>query len=430
MNRQIEQIYISHHNELTNSLSALTKEIKSEALKTLRQHGLPGHKDEFWRKTDWKNHIESRLQLKRPGVFEPPSNASDYDFFLTDGILYGKQNLVQYDNGIIAGSLAQATLQFPGLVEKYFHRIVKPKFNNLSALNTLLFRDGFFLYVPEGVACDRNIRIINMVTEAQKQSQFHQRNLIVLEPDASVNVEVYDTGSSQADAFITDLTEIRSGQNAVLNYYRRQDLPEKVSLVNMNYSENESRSLLHAHIMTFNGEYIRNEVFSFLKGEEADVNWRGIYLPDTDQKVDNRIFIIHDAVRTLSNQQFKGILQDRSRSFFNGYILVERGAQQTNAYQQNANLLLSRRAKASSYPFLEIYADDVSCSHGSTTGQLDDEALFYIRQRGIDEQTARKMILRSFAGEVIDTLPQEAWRADADKYLDKKLSASNVLETV
>ncbi len=404
--------------------------IKEEAFSRFQKEGLPGRKDEYWRKTDWHTYLEKRLVLGRADDFQLPAGASDYDFYLTGGRLHGKRKLIRMENGIIAGSLLEAARQYPALMEKYFHRIIKPKFKNLSGLNTILFQDGFFLYVPAGVRAEDSFRLFYLVSDAQKKTQFHHRNLIIIEDKASVNLEVYDSASAEADAFVTDLTEIHAGKESVLNLYRRQDLPESVSLVAMYFSVHQERSASDANLLTFNGEYVRNEVFSFLKGEESGVTWRGIYLPGAEQKTDNRIFMIHDAENTRSNQQFKGILQDASRSFFNGYILVKRGAQKTDAYQQNANILLSRRAKVYSYPFLEIYADDVSCSHGSTTGQLDDEALFYLQQRGIDETTARKMILRSFVAEVIDALPESGWREDAEKNLDRTWSSRSVVETV
>jgi len=283
-----------------------------------------------------------------------------------------------------------------------------------------LFLDGLFIYVPKNVKIEKPIQLINAV--GREENAFVQnRNLIILEEGSELTLIHCDDSYDYKRSLTNTVSEYFINENAKLDHYKIQNLNNNSFLVNSDYFHQERYSTLSTNKMMLNGGLIRNEVYNKLNGEGAESNILGLYLSDKNQHVDNQVFVDHAFPNCQSTELFKGIVDDYAHAVFNGHILVRQDAQKTNAYQNNNNIVLTDKAKINSMPFLEIYADDVKCSHGSTMGQLDEESLFYIRQRGIGIDNARLLLMYAFTAEVIGFIKIDTLYTRIDDMVKKRL---------
>jgi len=385
------------------------KKVRLESFELFKEKGFPTLKDEKWRKTNLSDFLNKYYHpvvntLIKENILEDISIIPELEtkkIYLHNGHYVGKE-IEEYNNGVIIGSLKAAIEKYPELVKKYFHKLVKNSTNPIDYLNTALFTDGFFLYIPEKVK-DFNLQI-SQKFDAPIDALVNTRNLIIIEKNAKVNIIQFDDSNEHKSHFATFDSEVFIDEKAELNWYKYQNINNASALFSNSFSQVDKKGKFFTNFYQLNGKLLRNEQFADIVGKEVEVDHYGLYLVDKTQQFDNVIYIAHSSEGSYSNQKFKGILDDSGKGFFNGQILVKKDAQQTNAYQKNDNILLTDKAKISSQPFLEIYADDVSCSHGSTTGQLDNEALFYIMQRGISKRDAQLLQLYAFTGEIIEAI--------------------------
>jgi Fe-S cluster assembly protein SufD len=247
------------------------------------------------------------------------------------------------------------------------------------------------------------------------------RNMIVLGKNSKLTFLHCDDSVNHQPGFSNTVTEIFMEENSTLDLYKLQNLNDESVLLNHTFVRQHANSTLNLNVLSLNGGNIRNEIQTFLDGEGAVANLSGLYLADKKQHIDNQVYVRHNVPNCDSYELFKGILDDEATAVFNGYIFVERNAQQTNAFQKNSNILMKPSARINTMPFLEIYADDVKCSHGATVGQLDDEALFYMRQRGIPFKDARLLLLNAFTAEVSDKIDIEALRINIEDMVKRRL---------
>ena len=383
---------------------------KQDAFQKFHQKGLPTFKDEKWRKTNLKEFVNRYYHPGFNKIFDKTGlidtclvpDLETYNVNIINGFFAGNKPLEILDNGIITGSLNEAFKQHPGLTADYFNRLVKQSGNSLNHLNTTMFADGLFVYIPKNI---KNFRLqLTHKLDAKVDALINVRNLIIVEENAQIDIIQCDDSNMHRSHFTTFVSEVFVKEKASLNWYKYQNINNISALFSNSFYQIEKEGQLYTNFFELNGKFLRNEQFADITGSDVKVNLYGLYLSDKIQQTDNVIFVSHSSEGSYSNQKFKGILDDSAKGFFNGQILVKKDAQQTNAYQKNDNILLTDKARISSQPFLEIYADDVSCSHGSTTGQIDEEALFYIRQRGISKRDAQLLQLYAFAGEIIDAI--------------------------
>ncbi len=383
---------------------------RNEAILRFKNKGFPSIKDEKWRKTKLKDFLNRYFHPVIASLVKQPEpiteclipNLETKNVNLINGYFVGKDLLEELPNGVIMGSLKEALKKYPDLIAEYFNRLVRPQNNPLNDLNTALFEDGFFLFVPENV---KNFKIqITHRLDAPVDALINTRNLIIAEAGSEITLVQCDDSNNHRAHFATYLSEVFAKADAKINWYKYQNINNNSALFSNSYYEVADKAQFYTNFFELNGQLLRNEQYADIIGPDAKVDLYGLYLTDKKQQADNVIFVAHSSEKSYSNQKFKGILDDSGKGFFNGQILVKKDAQQTNAYQKNDNILLTDKARISSQPFLEIYADDVSCSHGSTTGQIDEEALFYIRQRGIGKRDAQLLQLYAFAGEIIDAI--------------------------
>lgn len=287
-------------------------------------------------------------------------------------------------------------------------------------LNTAFAQDGVFIYVPAGVCIERPIQVVNLL-RAKADLMAFQRNLFVLERGAKATVLVCDHTLSDHTFLMNNVTETYLGDGACLDYYQVQNQHLGVSQINSLFVSEQRDALFDANLVTLYGGMIRNNLYVALNREGGNCNLYGLYLLDKNQRVDNFSYIDHIAPHCTSNEHFKGVLDDASLANFTGCIRVERDAQKTEAYQANNNLLLTDTARVNAKPQLIIDADDVKCSHGATIGQIDEEAMFYLRSRGIGAAEAKMMMMFGFAHDIIRRIRLEPLREKIDQLIDKRL---------
>ena len=275
--------------------------------------------------------------------------------------------------------------------------------NPYLKFNAAHYTDGVLIQVPDNVTVSKPIQLQSVINAGH--GLFLQvRNRVVVGRNSRVTIIHCDDSYDNAEAFANNVTEISLADGAHLEYYKMQNLNNSTGLLNQIYVAMAQEAEFRSVGVTLNGGHIRNHTEVFMLGEHCDVQAHGLYLNDQEQLVDNYIFVDHRFPNCHSRELFKGILDDSARAAFNGHVMVRDGATKTEAYQSNKNILLTDKAHVSTKPFLEIYNDDVKCSHGSTIGQLDEQALFYIRSRGISERTARTLLLYAFCDEVLQQI--------------------------
>jgi len=328
--------------------------------------------------------------------------------------------LYEEENGIIYGSLQEATRRHPQLVEKYLGKNAKLENEAFTSLNTAFSQDGIFLYVPEGAIMQSPIQIIHLLLSDQNQMVQH-RNLFVIEKNASARVIICDHTLSPQMFLTNSVSEAFTGANADLDILRLQNEHNNSRQVTNTWISQEADSRCQHSTITLHGGRVRNNLSVRLSGEGADHSALGLVLTDKFQHVDNHTIIEHEKAHCTSDQHYKGVLDDMSTGAFSGLIHVHPDAQKTEAFQNNNNILLSDDARMHTKPRLEIYADDVKCSHGSTVGQLDEDALFYLQARGIPRDEARLMLMDAFAYEVISRIKQPALQERINDLVGKRL---------
>ena len=378
---QCEAMICQHSCEVMNAPRAA-------AFADFERLGFPTREDEKYKYTDISKLFEPDygLNLKQLDIPVNPYDVFKCDVPNMSTSLYFVVNDAFYDKvlpkshlpeGVLWGSLRQLATEHPELVKKYYGHLADTEKDGVTALNTALAEDGVLLYVPSGVVVERPIQLVNIL-RSDVNLMVNRRVLIVLEDGA------------QARMLVCDHAMDASGSNVLLNG------------------------------MTLTGGTTRNSVNVTLAGEGAEINLCGMVIADKNQHVDNHTAIDHAVPRCTSNELFKYVLDDQATGAFAGLVLVRPGAQHTSSQQTNRNLCATREARMYTQPQLEIYADDVKCSHGATVGQLDDAALFYMRQRGIPMHEARLLLMFAFVNEVIDTIRLDALRDRLHLLVEKR----------
>jgi len=428
---KLEQLFIENLEQISkHDPPSLGKE-REAAIAEFSKAGFPHTKLEDWRNTDLSDTLKREYTtLFSPGhgelsidqIFKCNIHDLETDQFslLKGWFINTKKPLEVNENGVIAGSLAAAMEEYPEIFEKHYGKYADKEKDAFQALNLAFAQDGFFIYVPDNVVVEKPMQMVSIIN--WEEGLFIQtRNLVILGKNSKMTMVHCDDSTNQEAMFKNSVTEVFVDEGAKLEHYKLQNLNNQSSLINATWFRQMKDSSLRSNAITLNGGLIRNYTHTVLDGEGASAEIFGVYLMDKTQHVDNQVFVDHAKPNCYSNELFKGILDEEASAAFNGHILVRKDAQQTNAFQNSKNILMSDTAKANAKPFLELYADDVKCSHGATVGQLDPEAMFYLRQRGICEANARLLLLYAFAGEIVDKVSIEALKVRVDDMIRKRL---------
>jgi Fe-S cluster assembly protein SufD len=369
------------------------------AIARFDQLGFPGPRNEDWKFT-------SVAPLARQSWRLPPADGSPT-----------AEAPPGLPSGVLVTSLADAIARHPELVEPHLGHFADYKDLPFTALNTAFLRDGAFVYVPAGVVVDEPIYLRNAVTSAEAPLVWHRRTLVVLGANSRATVVEGFTGPAQTGYFTNAVTELVLGENAVLDHYKVQEEGDEAFHVANTQAVLARAGNFSTHFIGLGGALARNEVRVRFDGEGGEATVNGLYRAAGTQHMDNLTAIDHAMPHCASHELYKGILDGKARGVFNGKIFVRQDAQKTDAKQTNQTLLLSEDATINTKPQLEIYADDVKCTHGATVGNLNAEQLFYLRSRGLNVDAARALLIFAFANDIVGRIKVEALRERLERSL-------------
>ena len=416
---------------LEKASPSFMKGIRQDAMEHFSKTGLPDKKSELYKYTSIQKIFEpdyslqfypSKVNFKVEDLFtcDVPNLTTRMEIILNGFYFNEKSSLTRFDNGIIIGSLGEALKRYPDLVKEHYAQHAGTRTDGLVDLNTAFALDGLFIYVPAGQVLEEPVQVVHLPMTGL-DTLLHYRNLFIIEDNASAEVIVCDHTLSPFRFLTNSVTEIYAGPGARFHYSRVQNEHLNSNLLTNLFIQQEKDSQVISNTISLHGGIIRNNTNVLLNAEGCDSKIYGLSFADRNQHIDNYVNIDHAKPNCTSTQLFKGILDEQATGAFNGRILVRPDAQKTYAYQTNNNILMSDEAKMYSKPQLEIYADDVRCSHGATTGQLDEDALFYMQSRGIPRQEARLLMLYAFAYEVIDKIEVAPLKDRINHLVDKRL---------
>jgi Fe-S cluster assembly protein SufD len=424
--------YEQAHARLPGRGLAWLEETRRGALERFATLGFPAPREEAWRYTPVSPIAGRRFRLA-----EPPGDGLDFDrivphtlggidhhllVFVDGSYAPALSRPLPLPKGVVLCSLAQALERTPERLEAHLARHADSSARAFTALNTAFLADGAYIHLPRGVRLAEPIELLFLSrTRGDAPAAAHPRNLIVAEEGSgALIIERY--AALQEGAYFTNaVTEIFTGPGAVLEHYKLQQEALNAYHIGELHVEQARDSVFISHSISLGGALVRNDLRAVLGAEGADCTLNGLYLAGGRQHVDNHTRIDHAKPHGTSRELYKGILDGAARGVFNGKVVVHPDAQKTDAQQQNKNLLLSRNAEIDTKPELEIYADDVKCTHGATVGQLDRDTLFYLRSRGIDLEDARSLLTYAFATDVLQHVRLAPLRASIERVLVERL---------
>ncbi|HNV80257.1 MAG: Fe-S cluster assembly protein SufD [Tenuifilaceae bacterium] len=425
-------LYLDNLDLITENSSGVLNAVRQSALENFKLLGFPGLKNEKYKYMkveafftgDYEKYFTpKRITFNVDDIFrcDIPSLDTHLALTLNGFYLSNPHPISEFENGVIVGSLAEAAKKYPNVVGKYYNSLSgNDADDGLVALNTAFAQDGVFIYIPKGVRVDKPVQIINLLM-SDEQQLVQYRNLIIAEEGSQVEIAICDHTLSPEKFLSNVVTEIFTNGNASIDLVCMQNQHNDTAQFTHIFGQQEKDSKLVTNTISLHGGTIRNNINILLNGEGSESHTYGLSLVDRTQHVDMYSFIEHAKPNCTSFEQYKAILDDQATGAFNGRILVRKDAQKTQAFQSNNNLLLTADARMFTKPQLEIYADDVKCSHGATVGQLDLEAKFYMQSRGISEREAKLLLMFGFAHDVVGHIKIEALRDRIDELVNKRL---------
>lgn len=413
-----EKQYIDLYRETAGMIKShsagVLNGVRDKAFEDFCRQGFPSRKVERYRYTDMSKLFEPDygLNLNRLEIPINPYEAFKCDvpnlstslYFVVNDAFYTKQlPKTELPDGVIVDSLCRVATENPGLIERYYARMAKTEDDSITALNTMLAQDGLLVYVPKNVKLDRAVQVINIL-RSDVDLMVNRRVLIILEQGAEAKFLFCDDSADDRHFLTTQVIEAYVGENASLDLYCLEETHVKNTRVSNVYIEQQAYSRVNHNVITLHNGVTRNKLDLVFKGEGAECFANGCVIADKTQRVDNNTLIDHQVPHCTSNELYKYVLDDDAVGAFAGRVLVRHDAQKTNSQETNNNLVAAKTARMYTQPELEIYADDVKCAHGCTVGQLNDAAMFYMRQRGISEKEAKLLLEFAFVNEVIDKM--------------------------
>ena len=427
---KIVSSYVAFEDKV--NMNSNVHKIRSEAFQNFEDLGFPTKKLEAWKYTSLNSVLNEDYSLF-PSKEVAVNLADVKKYFIHDIDTYK----VVFVDGKYSSFLSETTHEafdvclmssaltkpkYKPVIENYFNKVAKQ--DNLTSLNTAFAKEGAYIYIPKNTEVEKPIQIINFTTGSEAATMIQPRNLIVAEQNAHVQIIERHQSLTKNAVLTNSVTEVFADRHAIVDYYKIQNDEVTASLVDNTYIEQKSESTVSVHTFSFGGKITRNNLNFYQKGEHINSILKGITILEGKQHVDHHTLVHHIEPNCESHQDYKGIYNERSTGVFNGKVVVEKEAQKTNAYQQNNNVLVSDKATINAKPQLEIFADDVRCSHGCTIGQLDEQALFYMQQRGIPIKEARGLLMYAFANTVLESVKIPEIKSRITKIIANKLGVN------
>lgn len=413
-------------------IDAKVHDIRTEAIKLFEDKGFPSKKDEAWKYTSLNSILKHDYS-----VFPKQENALEYSdvkqYFIHDIDTYkivfidGKysSHLSQTTHEGMDVCLMSAALTKPKyqlVIENYFNKVAEK--DGLSSLNTAFSQEGAFIHIPKNKVVNKPIQIVHFSTGNESALMLQPRNLIVVDENSHVQIIERHQSLTDNPVLTNSVTEIFANKRAIVDYYKIQNDNLNASLIDNTFVEQKQESFASVHTFSFGGKLTRNNLNYYQNGERIDSTLKGVTIIGEKQHVDHNTLVHHIEPNCESHQDYKGIFDDNATGVFNGKVIVEKEAQKTNAFQSNNNILVSDKATINTKPQLEIFADDVKCSHGCTIGQLDESALFYMRSRGIPEKEAKGLLMFAFSNNVLSSVKIPELKQRITKLIALKLGVN------
>jgi Fe-S cluster assembly protein SufD len=431
---ELKQDLISLFHENTGILEKASGRIlnayREQAFQDFDRLGIPTTKNEAYRYTPLERYFQGTYDVElKANPFKIDAGAifrcdvpelDTHVVLVLNGFYYSGNTAGQLPDGVVVCSLNEASDLFPDNFHTHYAQYADSSADGLVALNTLFAQDGVFIYIPRNTFIKKPLQIINL-SHSSRNLRITRRNLIVAEENSMANIVFCDHTLNSQSYLTNSLTEIFTGKNAAITFDRLQNENNLSTHINHLFVHQRENSRFTGNSISLHGGLIRNNFYAHQHESHCETNLNGLFLCDENQHVANYVLVDHASPHGISNQLFKGILDHNATGAFNGKILVRKDAQKIQAYQKNNNMLLSSAARMNTKPHLEIYADDVKCSHGATVGQLDTEAMFYLRSRGIGEKEARHLLMYAFAYEIISRIAVPVLKDRIIELVDKRL---------
>lgn len=436
-NDKLKEWYVSNFETYSKKLNGESNSkfhsARKTAIEKMKDIEFPTIKHEEWKYTNVKPILETS--------FVPAVNSTDeaaeieFDKYLFDGFEFNKivfingkysekdSSVDSLPEGVVIDSLANVLKSNPEIVEKTISSS-RVNSNIFNELNTAFASDGLFVYLPKNKVVEKPLQVVYYTSE--EDLLVTPRNVIVAEGNSQAKIIQNFVGATNVKYFNNIVSDVQVAENANVQIYKIQNESLKAFHIERLDSTIDKLGVLSHYSLTFGASLTRNDVNSELLGEFSEMNMYGLYIGSEDQHMDNHTFVDHAVPNCESNELYKGILQDKSHGVFNGKILVRKDAQKTNAFQSNKTILLSETANIDTKPQLEIYADDVKCSHGATIGQLDETADFYLRSRGVPADIAKSMLIRAFANDVIESVKIDSLKDQLNHMIFEHLNRKEV----
>jgi len=408
-------------------------DVRVEAMKNFEIKGFPSKKEEAWKytslnalqKTDFSIFPKQVNTLEYKDVKKYFIHEIDtYKIVFIDGVYSSNLSETTHDGvDICLMSSALNKPMYKQIIDVYFNKIAS-KDESLTTLNTAFSKEGAYIYIPKNKMPKKPIEILHFATGNEASIMLQPRNLIVVEENAEVQIMERHQSLTSNEVLTNSVTEIFAAKNAIVDYYKIQNDAAEASLIDNTYINQKDKSVVKVHTFSFGGKLTRNNLNFYQNGEYIDSTMKGVTILGEKQHVDHHTLVHHIEPNCESHQDYKGIYDESSTGVFNGKIIVEKLAQKTNAFQQNNNILVSDKASINTKPQLEIFADDVKCSHGCTIGQLDEDALFYLQSRGIPKKEAKALLMYAFANNVLASVRIPELKTRINKLIANKLAVN------
>ena len=413
----------------SNSTEALNAP-RAQAFADFERMRFPTRKQEKYKYTDTEKYFapDYGLNLNRLEIpvnpyevfkCDVPNMSTSLYFVVNDVFDKHVHPSAQLPEGVLFGSLRDMATEHPELVKKYYGKLADTSKDAITAFNTMFAQDGVLMYIPKNVVMDKPIQLVNIL-RADVDFMVNRRILIIVEDGAQAKLLICDHAMDEVNFLSTQVIEAFVGDGAVFDLYELEETHNSTVRFSNLYVNQEANSNVLLNGMTLHNGTTRNTTEVTLAGRGAEVNLCGMAIADKNEQIDNNTFIDHKVSDCTSNELFKYVLDDSAIGAFAGKVLVREGAQHTSSQQTNRNLCATREARMYTQPQLEIYADDVKCSHGATVGQLDENALFYMQQRGISLKEARLLLMFAFVNEVVDNIRMEALKDRLHLLVEKR----------
>lgn len=405
-------------------------EVRNNAIKNFENKGFPTKKEEAWKYTSLNAILKNDFS-----VFPKKENAIEFKevkkFFLheidtykvvfIDGVFSSFLSSTTHDGlDVCLMSSALTKPKYKMVIDAYFNQIAS-KEESLTSLNTAFALEGAYINIPKSKVVEKPIEILYFTTGVENALMVQPRNLIVVGENAHVQIVERHQSLNENPVLTNSVTEIFAQKRAIVDYYKVQNDVQTANLIDNTYIAQKQESRVSVHTFSFGGNITRNNLNFYHQGERIDSTLKGITIIGDKQHVDHYTLVQHATPNCESHQNYKTILQDNATGVFNGKIFVEKEAQKTDAFQQNNNILIGDKATINAKPQLEIFADDVKCSHGCTIGQLDESAMFYMQQRGIPKKEAKALLMYAFTSEVTSSIKIPELKAKIARIIADKL---------